>query len=188
MANIKNQLVVNLFEKLKRDKISVPRLSEIIGIPKDRIYKWKQEGTNPKAEDEGLIKKWLYGESVENVPLATVSPSNDLQKSTIYHLAEGNRIQSETNHTVALTNQRLVEQNIALTQAYTGNADHQTIDETVLLVKALKDYLIEAVSELKKVPPQEVIQALYNKVNEVKDSRGKKDRQPEAGSKSSMSR
>lgn len=48
--------------------MSVPEFSVATGIPKDRIYKWKQQGTSPKAEDEKTIQAWINGETVENSP------------------------------------------------------------------------------------------------------------------------
>lgn len=47
-------------------KISVPAFSLETGIPKDRIYKWKQQGTSPKSEDERKILSWI--EKMEKVP------------------------------------------------------------------------------------------------------------------------
>lgn len=52
-------LVKTLFEELKKRKISVPEFSENIDIPKDRIYKWKQQGTAPKDDDANKIREWI---------------------------------------------------------------------------------------------------------------------------------
>lgn len=59
MAISGNKLVIKLFSTLKLLKVSVPKFSLETGIPKDRIYKWKQEGTSPKSEDEATIQAWL---------------------------------------------------------------------------------------------------------------------------------
>ncbi|WP_315816848.1 S24 family peptidase [Paraflavitalea speifideaquila] len=64
-----NPLVVKLYEKLAIEHIRVPEFSRMSGIPKDRIYKWKQEGTNPKAEDEAKIKAYIYGDSIDYSPM-----------------------------------------------------------------------------------------------------------------------
>lgn len=60
-----NPLVVKLYEKLAKENIKVPEFSRMTGIPKDRIYKWKQEGTNPKAEDEATLKAYIYGDAID---------------------------------------------------------------------------------------------------------------------------
>lgn len=59
-----NPLVVKLYEKLAKENLKVPEFSRMTGIPKDRIYKWKQEGTNPKAEDEATLRAYIYGDAV----------------------------------------------------------------------------------------------------------------------------
>lgn len=48
-----------LLDIMKRKGIKIPKLSKEIGIPKDRIYKWYQEGTNPKPEDALTLEKWI---------------------------------------------------------------------------------------------------------------------------------
>jgi hypothetical protein len=63
-----NSLVVTLFDALKKKKISVPKFSDEADIPKDRIYKWKQQGTSPKAEDVIKVNKWLKKNGVDINP------------------------------------------------------------------------------------------------------------------------
>lgn len=66
LLTMDNYLVINLFSILANRKISVPEFSKATGIPKDRVYKWKQQGTSPKAADEKLIIEWI--KKMENVP------------------------------------------------------------------------------------------------------------------------
>ena len=47
--------------------IKIPRLSVELDIPKDRIYKWFQEGTNPKVEDADKLNKWINGENLGEI-------------------------------------------------------------------------------------------------------------------------
>ena len=65
-----NELVVKLFKKLKLFKVSVPLFADQTGIPKDRVYKWKQENTSPKAEDVKLINEWIS--KMEKPPRGTL--------------------------------------------------------------------------------------------------------------------
>lgn len=52
--------LLEMFEaKRKAEKLSVPRVSDILDIPKDRIYSWKKQKTNPKYDDAVKLKKWL---------------------------------------------------------------------------------------------------------------------------------
>lgn len=52
-----------LKEKLDERGIKIPKLAQLTGIPKDRIYAWYRDNTNPKSKDEELIIKWINGET-----------------------------------------------------------------------------------------------------------------------------
>jgi transcriptional regulator with XRE-family HTH domain len=60
-ANSDKPLKDKVKEEMKKRKVSVLELSKETGIPSPRIYKWYQEGTNPKADDVVLLSKWLSG-------------------------------------------------------------------------------------------------------------------------------
>lgn len=75
MANHSNKLVIKLFDVLKKHKISVPKFSIETGIPKDRVYKWMQEGTNPKSDDESIIKAWVL--KMEKPPRGTIKKKDE---------------------------------------------------------------------------------------------------------------
>jgi predicted DNA-binding transcriptional regulator AlpA len=51
---------------MTRNHIKIPAIAVKLGIPKERIYKWYQEGTKPKAGDAAKIWKWINGEKEEN--------------------------------------------------------------------------------------------------------------------------
>lgn len=70
VANKPNKLVIKLFKTFDSAGVSVPIFSRQTGIPKDRVYKWRQEGTNPKADDEKIILAWIS--EVEKVPHETL--------------------------------------------------------------------------------------------------------------------
>jgi hypothetical protein len=77
-----NQLVVRLFTVLKKNGISVPKFSLETGIKKDRVYKWMQEGTSPKADDEKIIRAWLA--KIEKAPRGTLA-QQQADFSTVEH-------------------------------------------------------------------------------------------------------
>lgn len=58
-----SELIEKLIGSMKDRKKKVTDVSRETGIPKDRIYKWIQQGNRPKTEDEKAITKWLNGES-----------------------------------------------------------------------------------------------------------------------------
>lgn len=51
-----------LKETMQRRNVKVPQLSIETGIPKDRIYAWYRDNTNPKDQDSKKIEKWITGE------------------------------------------------------------------------------------------------------------------------------
>lgn len=53
--NLKIQLKKTMDER----GISFPVLAKKLGIPAARMYKWYQQGTNPKPEDALIIEKWI---------------------------------------------------------------------------------------------------------------------------------
>lgn len=112
----------------------MPELESILGIPKDRIYKW-EKGTAPKYEDRIAIVKWIEMEDWKNFPRGNLGKSSGLSKETItarnqgeqYLSAEGvnitladyiNLLHRENDRLYALLNSSLVrisdDQQIAL--------------------------------------------------------------------------
>jgi DNA-binding phage protein len=82
-----NELVVNLLEELKKRKVKIPTFSKETGIPKDRIYKWIQEGNNPKADDEKKIYAWIKMEKAPNEEHNGASQSSENAKTLTEALA-----------------------------------------------------------------------------------------------------
>jgi len=52
-------LKTKLMEAMKTRGVKVPTFSRQTGIPKDRIYKWYQQGTNIKADDALIVEEWI---------------------------------------------------------------------------------------------------------------------------------
>lgn len=123
-----NPLVIKLFEALKKNKVSVPKFSKITGIPADRIYKWKQEGTTPKKDDEKVISEWIASPSLE------ISPKiNDEHSEKIYtaedvrNITESNRMMAEAMLIDARNREKLVDTNATLTtKVFTGGGSPKT--------------------------------------------------------------
>jgi len=55
-----------VLEIRKQRKVSVAKLAEITGIPKERIYKWESGVGNPKDDDSKILQNWINGK-VEKV-------------------------------------------------------------------------------------------------------------------------
>jgi hypothetical protein len=105
VANISNILVDRLFKELKNRKVSVPKFSLATGIPTARIYKWKQEGTSPKADDEKAIHAWLNGENIEKgQEMAPVPIPGNLSLQAIKDLTETGKLREE-NYRVMINNE-----------------------------------------------------------------------------------
>lgn len=56
------ELKIRLKDQMKRRGIKTPALAEMLNIPKDRIYAWYRDDTNPKGDDARKIQNWLDGE------------------------------------------------------------------------------------------------------------------------------
>lgn len=69
MSNLKEVLI----RTLKAKGLTISYFARQAGIPQARIYKWYQQGTNPKPEDALRIEKWLSEEGPENI----AEPSDD---------------------------------------------------------------------------------------------------------------
>jgi hypothetical protein len=82
-AKRQNKLVVKLFQVLESKNISVLKFEEETKIPRDRVYKWRSVGTNPKSEDHATIVEWLRKqegtakENLDKVPHETPIQLND---------------------------------------------------------------------------------------------------------------
>jgi transcriptional regulator with XRE-family HTH domain len=53
-----NQLKDRVKEAMDRGKVSMLELERQTGIPANRMYKWYQQGTNPKKDDADKLEKW----------------------------------------------------------------------------------------------------------------------------------
>lgn len=175
VANDNKKLVSNLFETLKNRKMSVPEFSELSGIPKDRIYKWKQKGTYPKAEDEKVIYKWINGEKLDESPnnvqememrYSTSQKPVDTSQSDILakltqsnlNLSEANKSQSKANEQQTANEARL----IALLEKAEG-----VQKESPSIVLSMIPGLLEAMAEIASG-------TRYHSVEEAKAILGKK--------------
>ena len=59
--------ILKELEKMMEERhIKVPALSKQVGIPKDRIYKWYQQGTKVKVADATKIWDWINGKKDDN--------------------------------------------------------------------------------------------------------------------------
>jgi transcriptional regulator with XRE-family HTH domain len=68
VEKIKDPIGDNLRKTRESRDVSVPELAEIIGIPKDRIYKWEQGKAAPQYEDRLKLEAWING-TWNNIPL-----------------------------------------------------------------------------------------------------------------------
>lgn len=83
---------------MKERNVKIPALSGLLDIPKDRIYKWYQEGTSPKMEDSNKIWNWINGEKdfTVNEPDASYSIRIDQAMKIIDTQADIIKSQQET--------------------------------------------------------------------------------------------
>jgi DNA-binding phage protein len=59
MAKHPNELINKLISEMQTREKKITDVARETGIPKDRIYKWIQQGNNPKAADEKALELWI---------------------------------------------------------------------------------------------------------------------------------
>lgn len=128
----------NLKAKRKERRLSVPELSDLIGIPADRIYKWEASKATPKYEDRQFLEKWINSEDWKNIPHETPNSRNYSERS-LENLTESNKILAEANRTLADANKTLAEANhvisknhdelIQLTKLIVSSSNRQIVSE-----------------------------------------------------------
>jgi hypothetical protein len=163
-----NTLVINLFEKLKERKTSVPGFSRLTGIPKERVYKWKQEGTNPKAEDEKKIKAWIEGTNVEISTNTQITPEGkggeDLMR-ILANLSESHKNLTAAHKEIAQSNNKLAEnEREILRKVPTAGVHTDTPSDELATLVGIREFVIELFADVKKTSPQEAEAVLGTKV------------------------
>lgn len=84
MKKERKQLKDRIKEAMEERGIKIPQLAKETKIPKDRIYKWYQDDTNPKYEDALVLENWLSSQKIDKTPQDTSISENpqaaDVQK------------------------------------------------------------------------------------------------------------
>lgn len=132
---------------LEEFSISVPEMAEETGIPKDRVYKWKQQGTTPKADDERKVIEWMKLKKMDK------NPSNSSKTSTVL----------ETDDDL----KTLINSNATLAQALLGCREDQK--ELIQMLKAEREYSrpIERVPQQKELMHQMQVSRILRVLAEV---------------------
>lgn len=68
MQKTKDPIGETLLKTRKERKVSVPVLAHLLGIPKDRIYKWEQGAATPQYEDRVKIEEWIKNGNWNKIP------------------------------------------------------------------------------------------------------------------------
>jgi hypothetical protein len=82
MMQKSKSLKIRLKEAMEIRGVKVPALSKHTGIPKDRIYAWYRDDTDPKSRDAEILEQWLTGEKPSK------NEDNELAKSPGFVPAE----------------------------------------------------------------------------------------------------
>lgn len=146
-SKVQNKLVIKLLEVIEERKTSITQFCEDTGIPKDRVYKWKQQGNNPKAVDVVKINEWINGEKKEKVPHGTdgtfVKDNTQYLVEVKYTLTdllqekEARRREAEERAKKAEeTNQRL----LALLETNLGNLAKEGRENTAAILSEIRGY------------------------------------------------
>jgi hypothetical protein len=108
-----------LLEVMKARGVKVPALSTQTNIPKDRIYKWFQQGSTPSPEDSMILEKWIKKQNY--VP--TVNEENISYKEKYIKLLEqDNNHLKESIEINLITLRKYSEVLVAWVEAFAGSA------------------------------------------------------------------
>lgn len=149
-----------LFNELEKRRTSIYQFSKETGIPKGRIYKWKDGDGNPKENDIKTINKWLS----QGIGLSTVLDI-PIPKKEIHSIPVEEYIQT------------LKQSNNALTLSISSNLDTIQASQRVLLntMEAQHQVILKVMENLKSDTIE--IKGLLLEVR--MKSEGKKDDQVE---------
>ena len=57
-------IIDRLQAHMKKEKIKLPKVAELTGIPYDRIYQWIKGKSSPKVEDTTILESFISGKSL----------------------------------------------------------------------------------------------------------------------------
>lgn len=189
MAKTPNPLVKELYDNLKQRNVSVPEFSDLTGIPKDRIYKWKQQGTTLKTQDEQRVRAWLSGEITDiypkNVPHgnngkeAPLKPEAQKEGENLMqilaNLSESHKNLTAAHKEVAESNNKLADnEKMILARMPIANDGPETISNVLATIVGLQEFVTELAAEVKKTSVDEAAAGLGIKMVNAKKSLGKK--------------
>jgi predicted DNA-binding transcriptional regulator AlpA len=80
-----NDIKTALQQAMKARRVRVPQLAAETGIPKDRIYKWFSEGSNPKANDVTVLDAWIAKKQMEN-PFEKIPQMENDSRDHVHYL------------------------------------------------------------------------------------------------------
>lgn len=171
---------MNVRELREKINFSQQELADKTGIPKDRIAKWEQGKGSPKVEDANILHQFFE----EHVPRATKEKEGRLNEDSagasqhqlieaIITLTRNNEKVIDTNATIADTNKVLADKLVSMKTI--ESADQRTFEESVALLKALRDYTLELGAQVNKTKKIHQEQSLNKKVMSAMGKGDKKD-------------
>jgi transcriptional regulator with XRE-family HTH domain len=183
-------LKVKLKEELKKRGLKIPALADQTGIPKDRIYAWYRDDTNPKAEDAVLLEEWIKGgtslKNGENFnskqgiepEIAITATTQQQLIGAIERLTRNNERLLDTNEKIADTNRILANKLAGMepVQVTMPPETEATINEMTILLMGLRDYTAQIGASVKKTDAISEMQNIHKMVSSAKkdlEKRGK---------------
>jgi transcriptional regulator with XRE-family HTH domain len=150
---------VNIGEQIKayrkQNKVSMPKISQLTGIPTDRLYKW-EKGTKPSDVEDVRKMEAFFSGKLENVPREnsrTERCENDQELITALQALNAERLD------------RIAELKLRLNNVERLMASLETLSENQALIGAqvglAVDLLVEVHPTLRKIKdPVQVAHAL----------------------------
>lgn len=83
MSNTKDDIGIRLKAKREERNVSGEKLSEYLGVPKDRIYKW-EKGSSPKFDDRQRVEDWIQADDWNNFPREKETENSFKEENATY--------------------------------------------------------------------------------------------------------
>lgn len=135
-----NELKTRLKDEMERRGIKVPAVADQLGIPRDRIYAWYRDNTEPKSGDARKIEKWLAPSINEEIS------NNEFSAGQLFHMYM--RALDRQDKIMEIQTALLQTQTALLKQIESKMALESSLQETLAGVETIADRQEKAIETM----------------------------------------
>lgn len=156
-----NTLKDRVKEALERRGVKIPALAKQSGIPKDRIYAWYRDNTDPKMKDVERLENWLSEEKPSNIEGNGVVVEEKIQPTLLESLVSKLITLSDTtNHLLQEQKKQVVDKIEKID--FNLNAVSALSEKLVYEVESGRTTILRSLSRLEKKPEDHLVNEADN--------------------------